>query len=1086
MNRFVNQVVSAILTATGLCAGTHAAEPASNITAPEGFRVTLFADDELAHDVFSLTTNARGEVVVSGPGYVRILVDQDNDGQADIYRTFAPSPATGAQGLYFDGNDLLCTGDGGLLRYRDDDGDGRADGPPEKLLSLKTGGEHFAHAIEQGPDGWWYLLLGNLAGIDRNDVSMASSPVADPAAGVLMRISPDYSQTEVVADGFRNPYDFAFLSDGSAFTFDSDGERDVSLPWYRPTRVFQIIPGAHAGWITRSWKHPDYYPDMPNTSASCGRGSPTGVVAYRHNRFPAPYHDALFILDWTFGRVFSVNFTANGSRLTGHVETFMTARGQFGFAPTDIAVTPQGDLMISVGGRGTRGGVYRVRYLGNDRATVTADRPRDRLGQCLAAPQPLASWSRARWTPAALALGKEPLVAAAVDPGRNVAERVRAIEIVTQLFDGLGPRSLQALCQDQSAVVRARAAWALGRQRWDFAEVEIAKRLIDDADPRVVRHALEAVVRHTSSPGIVTLFPHVAERLDAADPLVWQTAWKLVARLNSQQQLEFAQSLAAASPRCRIAYALAITDGSDEPNLPAFELACDVLQTTTDPQLRLHTIRAAQTALGDLRGHKDLPEVYDGYANQHDLKSAVPDVETLVELFPTGDHDTDVELARLIAMLGPESLVMAEKLGAMLTDASHPVADLHYLISLSRLPVSYSGQLRKRIAAALVNLESKLRERGLQQDRNWDLRVEEMVRQLFAHDVLLARTIIEQPQFGLPGHVMLTRGMAPELQAQAAQRVAQRLAANEDTRWTNDVVYLLIQSGSPEHRELVRAQFDDFALRGAVITALAPDPDAEDRAKFLTGLQSPDFSVMQASVRALEQLPASTAAEEQLVLLEVIRRLGADRQERSMRDRVMRILQRNMGRSFGYQFGIRTSAPQNPVINRWTEYLTSRFPDAAAQRLRRSEDQLAELLSRLARVDWNEGRSDRGETLFQRQACDSCHNARSAVGPDLSGIGARFSRSDLFTAIVYPNKDVSPRYNTTLIETVRGKVLSGVVIYESVDGVTLLDSTNRTIRVNAEEIDARHELSTSVMPVGLLEGLQPQDLADLYAYLQSL
>ena len=39
--------------------------------------LTRFADDSLAHDIFSMTIDSLGRVVVSGPGYVRILVDSD-------------------------------------------------------------------------------------------------------------------------------------------------------------------------------------------------------------------------------------------------------------------------------------------------------------------------------------------------------------------------------------------------------------------------------------------------------------------------------------------------------------------------------------------------------------------------------------------------------------------------------------------------------------------------------------------------------------------------------------------------------------------------------------------------------------------------------------------------------------------------------------------------------------------------------------------------------------------------------------------------------------------------------------------------
>ena len=86
---------------------------------PEGFSVIRYADDALAHDIFSMTIDSRGRVVVSGPGYVKILEDRDGDGKADHAIDFADGPKTGAQGLYFYGRNLLCTGDEGLLHYKD-------------------------------------------------------------------------------------------------------------------------------------------------------------------------------------------------------------------------------------------------------------------------------------------------------------------------------------------------------------------------------------------------------------------------------------------------------------------------------------------------------------------------------------------------------------------------------------------------------------------------------------------------------------------------------------------------------------------------------------------------------------------------------------------------------------------------------------------------------------------------------------------------------------------------------------------------------------------------------------------------------
>ena len=57
-------------------------------------------------------------------------------------------------------------------------------------------------------------------------------------------------------------------------------------------------------------------------------------------------------------------------------EIFLESLGNDGFAPTACVVHPNtGDLFISIGGRGTRGGVYRVRYPGGLKGAKATDLP---------------------------------------------------------------------------------------------------------------------------------------------------------------------------------------------------------------------------------------------------------------------------------------------------------------------------------------------------------------------------------------------------------------------------------------------------------------------------------------------------------------------------------------------------------------------------------------------------------------------------------------------------------------------------------------------------------------------------------------
>src|SRR5262249_11313544 len=114
-----------------------------------------------------------------------------------------------------------------------------------------------------------------------------------------------------------------------------------------------------------------------------GRGSPTAVACYRHAQFPKKYQGGFFAADWTFGRIYFLRLTPVGNNYRCEKEIFLEASGDNGFAPTGMVVHPMtGDLYISIGGRGTRGAVYRVRYKNRPREIdpkqVEALQPRQR------------------------------------------------------------------------------------------------------------------------------------------------------------------------------------------------------------------------------------------------------------------------------------------------------------------------------------------------------------------------------------------------------------------------------------------------------------------------------------------------------------------------------------------------------------------------------------------------------------------------------------------------------------------------------------------------------------------------------------
>ena len=179
-----------------------------------------------------------------------------------------------------------------------------------------------------------------------------------------------------------------------------------------------------------------------------------------------------------------------------------------------------------------------------------------------------------------------------------------------------------------------------------------------------------------------------------------------------------------------------------------------------------------------------------------------------------------------------------------------------------------------------------------------------------------------------------------------------------------------------------------------------------------------------------------------------------------------------------------TQSPLNSDEKTWTAWFSSHYPQLAARLANPDGVDVTAWEKRFARLDLSMGDALRGQAVFVKASCAACHSGNLAIGPDLKGVTKRFSRQDLFTAIVLPSKDVPARYQTTQVETRDGKVYQGVVIYDAVDSLILQTGAEATIRLAGSDVAGRSVVPRSLMPAGLLDRLTDDEIADLYAYLQ--
>ncbi|MBY0397674.1 MAG: c-type cytochrome, partial [Thermoleophilia bacterium] len=138
------------------------------------------------------------------------------------------------------------------------------------------------------------------------------------------------------------------------------------------------------------------------------------------------------------------------------------------------------------------------------------------------------------------------------------------------------------------------------------------------------------------------------------------------------------------------------------------------------------------------------------------------------------------------------------------------------------------------------------------------------------------------------------------------------------------------------------------------------------------------------------------------------------------------------------------------------------------------------------------GRPERGKALFQDLkglACVKCHavsGSGGTVGPDLTGVGAKYPKAELTEAVLYPSAKILSGYEPVILATADGRVITGVVKGENPDAIEVEDADAKRLRLAKSEIEERKVSPVSLMPNGLAEGLTRDDFADLIAYLETL
>jgi putative membrane-bound dehydrogenase-like protein len=1001
---------------------------------------------------------------------VVILEDTDGDGVCDSAKVFVQDKDLVAPlGIAVIGDKVIVSCSPAAYVYTDFDGDDKPD--KREVLLTGFGGhdhDHGLHSFVAGPDGrlWfntgnagphivrdksgWTLRSGSIyRGGGEHDTDNAPRMVSDDrriwTGGLVLRVNTDGSHLQVLAHNFRNNYEVALDSFGNMWQSDNDDDgnascrtlfvmeggnhgyfsADGSRYWNADRRPGQSTPAAH-------WHQDD--PGVVPAGAINGAGGPTGVVVYEGDLFGAKLDGA--VLDADAGRncVYAHIPHKNGAGFDLETTVFLssiTGKGdtqkERWFRPSDVAVGTDGSIFVADWWDPGVGG-----HLAGDR---------EAYGRILRIAPRGAKLAKPKYD----VVSDEGALAALDSPAVNVRQLGWK-----SLHDEL-TRAVPALEKAAAAGekrFRARALWLLA-QADDNGEKACATYLHDpDEDIRVA--AFRALRMRSSdllaNARSAAADPSPAVRREVAIALAdlpyagCRDIWSTLARSFDGKDRWYLEALGiGARDKEEALWREATADQPADPLQWSEALAAIAWRLHPASIVPALAARAGASSLSPAARK----QAVDALAFVRD-RSAAEAMATLALAGPS-----DVRPLALWWIENRDTNDWSEyKVAASLEALDRKDAKLVYssgIVESGSIAVDADITGAKRMW--LVVTSGK---RGNACD--WS-------------DWLEPRLVAPSGETKLV-EIPWTRANAEWGTTQVGKNAdggklaigGKVFADGIGTHAASEIAFALPERGYTRFRAIAGIDDGGSGQRGA-------HPDVE----FQVYADAPRDM---AHVRALEKTAGDSSAAPD-ARADAVRALAADR------DGGLALIhlaeQRKLDASTSKVAAEAIFKNSDPAVRALASEF---FPRSAANGA--SMPSVKELAA-LA------GDPKHGAKVFfgSEAQCSRCHafRARGAdIGPDLTNIRTKYAKPELLDAILNPSAAIAFGYDTWLVETTDGQLISGFILADG-DTVVIKDTSGKRVVVPASEIASRTKQKLSVMPDNIALGLAPQDLADVVAML---
>jgi quinoprotein glucose dehydrogenase len=961
---------------------------------------------------------------------IRIVEDTNGDGKADKVTVFADRfnaivDGTGA-GVLVHGKDVFYTCIPHLWLLRDENGDGRAD--VRKSLSNGYGVRfafrgHDMHGLVIGPDGKLYFSIG-----DRGlNVKHGDRHFVNPDSGAVLRCNLDGSDLEMIHTGLRNPQELAFDDYGNLFTGDNNSDSGDKARWT------MIVEGGETGWRMYYQYLNDRGPfNREKIWHPFHEGQPAYILPPITNLSDGPsglaFYPGTGLPEHFKDRFFLCDF--RGTPGNSGVRTFrVKPKGAF-FEVVDMEQSFWSILATDVD-FGPDGAVYVSDWVngwngeGKGRIYKYVDPSQEKSSVVLEVKKLLSEGFSQR------------SMQELVDLLGHADRRVRQGAQFALVEKAATKELLAVAAAKPSLLARLHAIWGLGMLARTTKQLDpnLAPlvKLLDDSEPEVRAQAARVLGDNHFAAAFEPLLAKMSDSEARVQFFAAQSLGKLGRKEAIPELVKCLAQNADQDPALRHACVMGLVGSADEAALVD-------LGKHDSPSVRVAAVVALR--------RKNSPAV-SAYLNDSDPRVVV-------------------EAARVIHDLPITSEL--PKLAAMITRSTDDDALLRRILNANYRLGGAENALAIAEYAARSEAPKHLRLEALAMLEQWD-NPSPKDRVLGAWRPLESRSLE-------PASVALKKHLPGIMVGDDAVRTAAAKTAAK----------LGVTEIGPALLALLNEKTNAAETRAEALTALVALKDAQANDAITNALSDTSAEVRAAARNAL----AKVRPAEALPLLESAA-LQGDRVDRQAALATLATLAQPGTNAVLAKALDQLLSGKTPAFARLDvlEAAAKRADGEIKAKLQQYEAAKPQEPLAAYRETLEGGDAERGRKLFLERtqlSCVRCHKVGEAggdVGPVLSKIGGEKNREYLLEAIVQPSKQIAKGFDTAIVATDDGKVVSGIVKQEDANELRLMTAEGKLIVIDKSTIEDRN-VGKSAMPEDLLKYLTKPELRDLVEFLSSL